>query len=81
MFPDDSVEFRFSIKGQTIRKTLQSPTPLNQGDWHIINIEFDKYNLRLTFDTAKLLIEFPPSMEISNFKFDGNLYLGGISEK
>ncbi|CAL1529545.1 unnamed protein product [Lymnaea stagnalis] len=75
---DRTVKFFMQIGSYKIEQTLSSLNILDQGDWHMISIEHDGFNLRLALDTTRVIIDLPPGLtNVANYT--GILYLGGVS--
>ncbi|XP_076463197.1 axotactin-like isoform X3 [Babylonia areolata] len=80
---EHSVEFHLRLNGTVIRETLRTPRAVNQGDWHLILVEHDPHNVRLTVDTTRKLLALgePSASEAAlggAVDFNGVLYLGGL---
>ena len=74
------MEFYFRLNGTVVRERLRTQKPLNKGDWHFVLIEHDPYNLRLTLDTARVLVWLDTSVKRA-VDFSGDLYLGGMPQE
>ncbi|GAB1611097.1 hypothetical protein Ahia01_001396700 [Argonauta hians] len=71
-----SIRFLAKLGNNLTEVWLSSPSRVDDGQWHIVRLEHDNYNLRLTFGmrsdlrkvTARLLDVFPAQV---------NMYIGG----
>ena len=70
------VKFYMKIGTQVISKTLATLNTLDQGEWHILSVDHDHYNVRLSLDSTSVLVDLDPGKDLS---FSGPLYLGGAS--
>ena len=77
---ENSVEFYFSINGTVIHERLRTPKPVNQGDWHYIFIEHDRYNVRLSLDTTRKLVLLDSAVT-GVVDFNSIMYIGGLPDE
>ncbi|XP_046357050.2 contactin-associated protein-like 2 isoform X3 [Haliotis rufescens] len=75
------VAFNFYINGQHISHTLYTASALDGDDWHTVGIERDPYNMRLTLDGKRQLVELPDALQQQETLFNGMLMVGGIPER
>ncbi|XP_035825667.1 contactin-associated protein-like 2 [Aplysia californica] len=75
----NEVKFYIRIGDSIISRTLSALNPLDKGDWHSISIEHDPYNVRLSLDSTKIIVEL--EKKTNAVEFSGVLYLGGLTDK
>ncbi|RUS85171.1 hypothetical protein EGW08_007075 [Elysia chlorotica] len=74
----------YFLKGTNlIRRRVQAPSPLSEGNWHSLVLEWDFYNMRISLDSTRVLLELPDGFWSSSVgehsdQEGKSLYLGGL---
>ncbi|GFO19306.1 laminin alpha-2 chain [Plakobranchus ocellatus] len=81
-----SMKVFFQRNIHRISRQLQSLQPLNEGNWHSLVLEWDKFNLRITLDSTKLLLDLPKDFwfedrDTSVIDGEKHLYLAGLPDR
>lgn len=79
LIAETDVKVFMQLGESKIEKILRSPKKLDQGDWHMISIEHDRYNVRFYLDSTSAIVDVPEGVE-SVTNFTGILYLGGVNK-
>ena len=70
-----------------VSRYVRAPRPLGEGTWHSLVIEWDRYNLRVSIDSTRVMFDLPAGFWAGgDNRQDGelagnNLYLGGLPDR
>uniref|UniRef100_A0A0L8FUZ4 Laminin G domain-containing protein n=1 Tax=Octopus bimaculoides TaxID=37653 RepID=A0A0L8FUZ4_OCTBM len=72
----NTIKFEALLGKNLTEITLRSDTRVDDGQWHIVKLEHDNYNIRMTFGMKRELRKFPSKL-LSMFPSDVFMYIGG----
>ncbi|KAJ8305373.1 hypothetical protein KUTeg_015918 [Tegillarca granosa] len=70
------IRFQFHISGSRFSKDLEFSRPLNTGDWQLVTVELDRYNIRCSVNSKQEMYNIPKVLS-SRPTFSGVLFIGG----
>ncbi|XP_036355728.1 contactin-associated protein-like 4 [Octopus sinensis] len=72
----NTIKFEALLGKNLTEITLRSDTRVDDGQWHIVKLEHDNYNIRMTFGMKRELRKFTSKL-LSVFPSDVYMYIGG----
>lgn len=72
------IKFKASANGHDINMKIKSDQRVDNGQWHIVKLEQDNYNIRLTFGSKTKLIDIQHQNLPKFLAFPGYMYIGGV---
>ncbi|GFR84230.1 contactin-associated protein-like 5 [Elysia marginata] len=79
-----SIRVHFSRGTHLVSRDVQTPTRLSEGNWHSLVLEWDLYNLRISLDSTRIMMDLPDgfwsreSDEEEGQEESTSLYLGSL---
>lgn len=80
-FAGQVIKFKASANGHDINMKIKSDQRVDNGQWHIVKLEQDNYNIRLTFGSKTKLIDIQHQNLPKFLAFPGYMYIGGVPSK